>query len=378
MIGELVSAPLGRRALAFAIDLGLVVVASIPTIIGALGLLPAVMSGGASPGELFDSSLVWVVLVIVGSALGLIAQLVQIILHGRKGVTLGKKLLGIRTINLVTLERPGFGRMLLRALTLGAAGLVVPVVGSGIMLASPLWAPNTQSRGWLDLVGGNWLVDIRSGLDPYDAKAVRLARKRLESPPPEMLAGVPSLATGDADAAAVYIPGPRSRSAIVGAPLPPGIPDDAAAVVDRTPPPIIPPAPPPAAPPQVVAPTPPTPTVPAATLLGSDGLRYELPGPALVGRNPSPIDGQPPIARISVADDTLSISKTHARLEPATDGIWVLDLRSSNGSTVVNGAGAVVACEPHVPLLAAWGSTLSLGDREFVVHKAGTLGGAHA
>lgn len=395
MIDEFTPAPLGRRALAFAIDLALVLVVSIPTLIGTVGLLPAALSGAASPAELIDAALVSAVLVFVGSGLALIAQLVQLILHGRRGVTLGKKLVGIRSINIDTFERPGFGRVLLRALVLAAAGLVVPVIGAAVMLASPLWASNTRSRGWLDLVGRNWFVDIRSGLDPYDAKAVRLARKRLESPPPEEGVRVPSLATGDADAAAVFIPGPRSRSAIVGAPLPHGMPDEAVAV-DRTPPPVIAPAPPPAepvAPAASVAPAAPTaPTAPAATtaapaavvtgppaatLLGSDGLRYELTGPALVGRNPSPIEGQPPIARISVADDTLSISKTHARLEPAKDGVWVLDLHSSNGSTVVNAAGTVVDCEPQVPMLAAWGSTLGLGDREFVVHRAGTLGGAH-
>jgi hypothetical protein len=296
--------------------------------------------------------------------------------HGRKGATLGKKLLDIRSINIVTLERPGVGRMLLRALALAAAGSVLPVIGGAIMLASPIWAPNTRSRGWLDLVGANWLVDIRSGLDPYDAKAVRLARKRLETPPVEDALEVPSLATGDADAAAVYIPGPRSRSAIVGAPLAPGVPDPAS-MADRTPPPLIPPTPPP-------PPTPPAEPAavavvePAATLIGSDGLRYELTGPALVGRNPSAVDGQPPVATISVADDTRSISKTHARLEPAIDGVWVLDLRSSNGSTITNATGAVVECEPTVPTLAAWGTTISLGECEFVVRAAGAPGGVRA
>lgn len=369
MIDEFTPAPLGRRALAFAIDLGLVLLVSVPTLIGVIGLIPVALGGIASPGEFFEKALVPSVLVIVGSGLALITQLVQIIVHGRKGVTLGKKLLDIRSINIVTFERPGFGRMLLRALTLAAAGSVFPVIGGAIMLASPIWAPNTRSRGWLDLVGANWLVDIRSGLDPYDAKAVRLARKRLESPPVEDALEVPSLATGDADAAAVYIPGPRSRSAIVGAPLAPGVPDPAARTVDRTPPPVIPPTPP-AAPVAVAV------VEPAATLVGSDGLRYELTSPALVGRNPSVIDGQPPIARISVADETLSMSKTHARLEPATDGVWVLDLGSSNGSTITNSTGVVVECEPNVPTLAAWGTTISLGDREFVVRQAGTPGGA--
>lgn len=369
MIDELRSAPLGRRAAAFAIDAALVVVAAIPAIIGWAGLIPAVLSGGFDPGEILETSTVSVVLVIVGAVLSAAAQVVTIVLAGRRGVTLGTKLMSLRVVNVQTLERPGVGRMLLRAVALAAAGILVPGLGGAVMLASPLWANNTRSRGWLDLIGGTWFVDIRDSLNPYDAKAVRLVKKRLETPPIDDDAAVPSLATGDADAAPVYIPGPRSRSSIVGAPLVAGhVEADVDAVPAKAP--VI------AQPPAPAKPT--APAAPAAALVSSDGLRYELTGPALVGRNPSPLTGQPPIARISILDDTFSISKTHARLEPAADGVWVVDLNSSNGSAVRAAGDLEVELAPSNPHLAPWGSTLSLGDREFIVTELKTVGGVHA
>src|SRR5690606_21895334 len=95
--------------------------------------------------------------------------LVQGLLHGKKGVTIGKAFCGIRSVNVKTLERPGFWRITLRAV-IYIASWVLPVIGPALFLVSPLFDSERRGRGWLDLAASTWFVDIRAGLNPYDRK----------------------------------------------------------------------------------------------------------------------------------------------------------------------------------------------------------------
>jgi RDD family len=213
----LVPAPLGRRALASIIEFVVYGLLQLPYWIVALPTLLKVAAGSLQPyGLASHPDLVWMIVATAASAVLTTAfVIVQIVLHGRKGVTLGKALTGIRSVNVATLERPGIGRALLRALVLWAVFLV-PVVGPVLFFVSPLLDREKRGRGWLDKVGGTWFVDINDGLDPYHDKKMRIARKTVSAAPEAAKPQLPSLATPADSLAQPYRPGARISSGVVG------------------------------------------------------------------------------------------------------------------------------------------------------------------
>lgn len=170
-----------------------------------------------------------VVLVVSGLGAAAVFGVVQLLTHGLRGVTAGKAMTRLRSVRLDDLGRPGFWRIVLRALVLWAS--VVTVVGPAVLFASGLWEP--RGRSWLDLVAGCWLVDTRSGLDPRDPKALRHARRSLRARPDDLDERLPRLATG-ADGALLF-PDARSRAGVVGGGTGARWDEDAAAESARTP-----------------------------------------------------------------------------------------------------------------------------------------------
>lgn len=210
-------APLGRRALASIIEFAVYALLQLPYWIVALPTLLKVASGSLQPyGLASHPDLVWMIVATAASAVLTIAfVVVQIVLHGRKGVTLGKALTGIRSVNVATLERPGIRRALLRGLVLWAIFLV-PVIGPVLFFVSPLLDREKRGRGWLDKVGGTWFVDVNEGLDPYHDKKMRIARKTVSAEPEAAKSELPSLATPADSRAHAYRPGARISSGVVG------------------------------------------------------------------------------------------------------------------------------------------------------------------
>ncbi len=214
-------APLGRRALASIIEFAFYSLLQLPYWIVALPTLIKVATGALQPyGLASHPNLVWMIVATAASAVLTIAfTIVQIVLHGRKGVTLGKALTGIRSVNVATLARPGIGRALLRGLVLWAIFLV-PVIGPVLFFVSPLLDREKRGRGWLDTVGGTWFVDINEGLDPYHDKKMRIARKTVSAEPEAAKSQLPSLATPADSLGQAYRPGARISSGVVGAARP--------------------------------------------------------------------------------------------------------------------------------------------------------------
>jgi hypothetical protein len=304
--------------------------------------------------------------------------------------------------------------MVLRGLVFQCSAISVPFLGAAVMLASPLWDPQKRGRGWLDAVGQNWLIDITHGLNPYDAKALRHARRRLEEPHKAPDVGLPSLATGaqngtPGERSPLFSPGSRSHSAIVGgvqlagppAPQapPPAQQSPAQPVLDPQPPapvriapappvpmPVPPATPAPPASPATAAPptspataAPPTspaspttaapPAHPAAcTIIFDTGIRFEASRGGLIGRNPEPRAGETGMELLAVPDDTLSVSKTHAAFGIDAQGFWVSDRDSRNGVAIrsVDGASTIVPAGERSYVRA--GDTVYIGQRSFVVH----------
>lgn len=469
-------APLGRRALASIIEFAFYSLLQLPYWLVALPTLIKVATGSLQPyGLASHPNLVWMIVATAASAVLTTAfTVVQIVLHGRKGVTLGKALTGIRSINVATLARPGIGRALVRALVLWAIFLV-PVIGPVLFFVSPLLDREKRGRGWLDKVGGTWFVDVRDGLDPYHDKKMRIARKTVSAEPEAAKSELPSLATPAGSLAQAYRPGARISSGVVGAARPqqlhteqvglvaqpvqdvpshtvPGMPaggarlggyrpggyrpgelSGAARADDERQPWAAPAAPQPSAPqpaapqhsaPQPAAPQPiasappgPSPAAPApapvapastsairdetvvepdidgiddrtvrrvevddddldvtrarparrpagATLAFDTGDRFALTGAALIGRNPSPSDGEAVEHLLPLTDDTRTVSKTHVLVTVAP--LAVVDRASTNGSAVVR-AGVEQQLEPGRPFALEPGDVVRFGDRTFTI-----------
>lgn len=162
-------APLGRRAAAYVVD------CLVTSLVGGLlvlaGIAPALPGGDGSAtaqdaaGGHADGTLVLTGLGVVG-----VIALVQWGLHGTLGWTVGRRLLGLRTVDIDTGRPIGLGRVLVRGLVV-AAGLLGFGVGQLLVLASPLFDESDRRRGWHDRAVRSEVVDVR-GL----ASADRLAR----------------------------------------------------------------------------------------------------------------------------------------------------------------------------------------------------------
>ncbi|QUW17693.1 RDD family protein [Agrococcus sp. Marseille-Q4369] len=214
-------APLGRRALASLIEFALYALLQLPYWIVAMPSLVRLATGALQPyGLATHPNLVWmIVATAVSFVLSTAFVIVQIVLHGRKGVTLGKAFTGIRSIHVATLERPGIKRSLGRALLLYAFFLV-PIVGPALVFCSVWFDSEKRGRSWLDKAARTWFVDVRGGLDPYHEKKMRIARKTVQAEPEAAKAPLPSLATPADAAARAYRPGARTSSGVVGAARP--------------------------------------------------------------------------------------------------------------------------------------------------------------
>ncbi|MES1169368.1 MAG: FHA domain-containing protein [Leifsonia sp.] len=116
-----------------------------------------------------------------------------------------------------------------------------------------------------------------------------------------------------------------------------------------------------------VAPAP-SPVIRAWVLVLPDGTRLALTGPLVLGRNPASIPDRPEAELLAVVDPGKTVSKTHALLEPDSEGVRVRDLHSTNGVSVDAVAETVVGAPARRVLnaggeaVAPVGSTILLGS----------------
>ncbi|MFE3997948.1 RDD family protein [Nocardioides sp. YIM B13467] len=412
-------APLGRRAGAAAVDIVCYLLLQVPYLVFTLPLLLKLAQGKFGFAR-FLSHPDFMLAAIAGGAtvlLSLIYVIVQIVFHGRRGVTLGKSVAGVRSINVKTLERPGVGRAFLRALVLWGSGIIpiAPIV----FLASPLFDKEKRNRGWHDKVAESWMVDVREGLDPYDEKRMRIARKTVAAAPVAQRKSLPSLTTPNDHDAGSYRPSGRVSAGVLGVsrpkarhdepgaspggalatppsgpvapkPVTPAIPPSRAVTPNQGQ--TVPPPPPTPTPTPYPAPTPhpaPTPTpapTPAPTPLPTSGgqqppaqprergimlkvdsgERIPVTGLVLVGRDPALTENTLGARTVSIID--VSVSKTHLSLRPSGDGVEVTDRGSTNG-TVVTHEGATRRLNAWEPVLAPVGAMIRFGDRSALVRR---------
>ncbi len=407
----LVPAAPGRRVTATLVEVLVVLVLQLPLL---LAVLPAAveLTGATDPQAALRGRSDLVLLIVcaaVSYALTTAFIIVQLVLHGRRGVTLGKALLGIRSVNVRTLERPTFWRgAVVRYLVLWGSFLL-PLLGPLlVVLLSPLFDSERRGRGWPDLAAATWFVDIRRGLNPYDAKRMRIARKTVASDLADERSELPSLATPAGEhRPEVYIPVARNSGGVLGAtrtdapavpatapaapavvapapaaaaaaaPAPPVAAAVAPTVAPPTAEPIAPPAPaaagtgtwaPPTLLPDAAPAAPGAPTAPATiTLVLDTGDTVEVSGAGvLIGRAPAADDGLVPTP---VLDRTMSVSKTHLAVRRDGDALLVEDRGSTNGSALARDGGE----RPLVPgerVPVQDGDTIRFGDRHAEVRIA--------
>lgn len=214
----LVQAPLGRRALGGAIDIVCYAILQIPFWVFMFPLMLKWLQGRITWYGFVNHPNFTIALIMAGATvlLSLAYIVVQLAFLGRRGATLGKALAGIRAVNVKRLGAPGIGPAILRTIVLWGSGIVA--VGPIVMLLSPLFDGTKRCRGWHDQVGDVWLVDVNEGLDPYDEKRMRIARKTVAAAaePVAQRKSLPSLTASDEQGAGGYHPVERVSAGVLG------------------------------------------------------------------------------------------------------------------------------------------------------------------
>ncbi|MDE0547475.1 RDD family protein [Microbacterium sp. C7(2022)] len=403
----LVPAPFGRRAAATTIEVLIVLVLLLPLYVGALPITLSSIDPVSGAVDLSGSDLVWVL--VLGGASWLLVTvfiIVQMALHGRKGVTAGKAMFGIRSVNVRTLERPGFWRGAVVRYLVMSVSFWIPLFGPLLVIAlSPFFDTERRGRSWVDHAGATWLVDVRDGLNPYDAKRMRIARKTAATDLRDERPSLPSLATpGVAGMPAGYVPSARNSGGVIGATVAvPQIPDAAPAPAREVSVPLHggaavhggaatpPPAAPTAGPTSAAAPSAPTRpafSAPEGAAVAS-GLISSVPGAQrreiemwiqldsgevvtvegsglLIGRAPAAAAGETGMGLLPVQDDAKSVSKTHLALVRTGSALAAVDRGSTNGSAIVR-AGDERVLLPGESVELVDRDTVRFGDRTATV-----------
>ncbi|GAA1772967.1 FHA domain-containing protein [Agromyces lapidis] len=113
-------------------------------------------------------------------------------------------------------------------------------------------------------------------------------------------------------------------------------------------------------PPQAVQPATPV-TPPSWRLVGASGIEIVVDAVLVLGRDPVAAAGSNARA-VAIDDPTRTVSKTHAVIEPADDGVRVTDLRSTNGCRIEAPGGPLREVVPGEPTPVPVGSALFLGE----------------
>lgn len=366
----IVPAPAGRRSAAFLVDAAGMAILAVPSIVGVVELGRLLVAAGGDTSEVAGPpAMTAVILLLVGQGLTTVYGLVQLILHGRAGRTIGKVLSGIRSVRVTTFTAPGFWRIALRALVLWTSQIVLPFAGPIVLLASGTWDPERRGRSWLDRIGRCYAIDVRAGLDPFDAKALRHARRALDAPAASSGPRLPSLATDRPLDEHTFIPASRSSSGVVSpsageAWTPPPLGDARVATepavalrsvaVAAS-----------AGPERAARPEP-----REFVLVFDDGTRIAPAALGLLGRSPAPAPGEDVAQLVPLVDESMRISKTHAAFGVDAGGFWVLDRASRNGTVVATPDGSEMRLVPGERSPVATGARVVLGGRSFTLTEA--------
>lgn len=252
------------------------------------------------------------------------------ILLGLRGTSPGRAALGLRVVHHATGSPVGVGAAVQRSLVLGVSAL--PTFGLG--LATLAWTAVTdrgrQRRGWHDRVAHSVVVDVRPV--PVEAEEAVVAPRQIVN---------------------------LTAMRLVPAAQPPRDPAPAAAPAE----------PAPAEDPRIRSRPPGRRAAPRWRVAFDSGETFVVEGLALVGRDPEARHGEQVRHLVALRSDDMSLSKTHAQFQVASDGVLVvMDRGSTNGSVLVRqGVGRELA--PGRPATLLDGDRVRFGDREMRVTR---------
>ncbi|KQR16525.1 hypothetical protein ASF78_03895 [Cellulomonas sp. Leaf334] len=341
---------------------------------GLLDLLLVLVLGGAVlvAGVARDND----VLVVLGSVSVVVVSVLQWVAHGFAGWTVGRRAVGIRTLDVESRDPIGMVRVLVRSAVI-AAGVLAFGVGLLVVLASPALDRTGRRRGWHDLAARDEVLDVRAVPEPL----VVPPRVRRSEPVPQRAGRRPVAVPGwavaergsstDGTALLDLLLDEARPAALVLAPLAPqrsgpdldtrsnpvvrqvGLSYGLAPELEMTRP---------AGPRDDLLLAPAGTTVvdrTAAEIELGDGQHVVIARTALVGRNPA---SDADVQLVRVVDPARSVSKTHLQIGVEPSGVWVADRGSTNGTVVTLPDGAQVVCRVDQQVRLRVGSTVTFGD----------------
>lgn len=366
----------------------------------------------------------------IASVLSLGWVVFQWLWEAKKGKTLGNALLGLRTTNMDG-HPAGMLAIFLRLLIVSVSS-IVPTIGPLLVVLSSAWDGNGKRQGWHDKVAHTLVFNVRAGRDPLETgglaerAAFTPAQVQTISPVAAPMIGsghstpaaaapvVAAAAPAPADtvgwggrrrsktpAADPFAPAPvqfhgqtgqtgqtgqqgQTGTAPYGGTFAPPSPVSGQPVmpVDSGPITSVPGITAPPSQPEVAAAAqadddagetrvrPVDSSTPTYRLVFDDGRHEDVSALALIGRDPAGYDGEMISRLISVHDASRSVSKTHLHLRVSSEGLWVTDRNSTNGSAIATATGAKTVLAGGTPALAKVGARVHFGDRSFVVATA--------
>lgn len=99
-----------------------------------------------------------------------------------------------------------------------------------------------------------------------------------------------------------------------------------------------------------------------ATLVTSGGARADLTDTVLIGRSPSPQQGDTTPRLLPVPSPNSDISRTHVRVSVKDWDVVVTDLHSTNGTVLVRPGEQPARLTPGTPTVVPIGTVIDLGD----------------
>lgn len=328
-------ASMGRRVAARALDMSL----SLALLVVLNGVTVAALLGGGGT----ELAVVVLALTAVWSAFALWAVLARAALPGQL-------MLGLHHVDAVTGQRAGgrtFLKYLVQGCTFGLALLITPLT---------IQSPN---RSWFDRLTGVTLVDGKA------AGVAPAATSQVAAPPAGWDAEESHLTqVGLSAPASGPSPAPQPGGMIEAVPF-----GAAQALTSSAPPAVerpvaLPVGPPVAQPAQVVQPAPAV-GAPRPVVVLDDGQRIPVDGTVVLGRDPRPSDALGEAALVVVPDQ--SVSANHLAVGLGPTGPWVMDLRSTNGSSVEQDGAPGSRLAPMVRVPVSPGAVVTLGKRRMTV-----------
>ena len=102
-----------------------------------------------------------------------------------------------------------------------------------------------------------------------------------------------------------------------------------------------------------------------------DGVREPIAGTVVVGRRPAKTDFKGSDRTLILKDPEGQVSKSHAAFQVDDDGLWVIDLASTNGVVVITPGGLETTAEGATRVAVPDGSQVELGRYVLTVERLG-------